>query len=174
MRGAALPLPFSGLKGKVMLRASDLLRPITNGKVLCLEAYREELKNANKMIKSVNDNCHKRYTLHTVPLMKLGLAYYDADDCVTYVRDHLVEQGFYVKRVLPGNVLFISWDPQHIKPEKPRAESKKVESSASPSKPTEHVIEYNPSSAISGLHLRATLMKNNPKYAHLQAKKKRQ
>jgi len=72
----------------------------------------------------------------------------------------------------PGNILFISWSREDVqkvqeqnqKREKPKPET--LETSETTNKVIE--IRHNPTSALSSMHLKTTLMQDNPRYDHLK------
>lgn len=66
-------------------------------------------KCCNAIQESCMSSAAKEYIFFTVPYILAGEPIYNFTECITYLKDKLKERGFYRKRLVPGNVLFISW-----------------------------------------------------------------
>jgi hypothetical protein len=76
----------------------------------------------------VLEKCHKRIrnvasygamnSFYEIPSMIVGLPLYDINQCTQYVIEQLRKVGFLVQLLPPPHmyVLYVSWDPEEIKP----------------------------------------------------------
>ena len=100
------------------------------------ELYRmRKQRETNKKMcyNRVLERCHKRirnvaqyggmHTFYEVPGMIVGLPLYDIQMCTEHIIQKLRENGFLVQLLPPPNtyVLYISWDPEEIRPAKKSA-----------------------------------------------------
>lgn len=94
-----------------------------------------QLKKKKEQIKNVSfdriiEMCHKRIkniaahggmnTFYEIPGMLLGYPLYNIYDCLDYVVDKLRKNGFLVQVLPPPHVcvVYVSWDPEELKPKK--------------------------------------------------------
>ena len=182
----------------ISFKASDLLRDLQVRENLRITNYKTEFHKCLDAVKTVNEHSRKQYTLYSVPLVLPGDPNFELEECISYLKSELSKAEFYVKLMQgAGNVLFISWKPEHItlmqekarkrmRKEKEREEQEKEKEKerekeqakakqrqvnpAVPEEPSSpRVLEFHPKSALSHLSLRSSLMKDNPKYAHLKS-----
>lgn len=92
-------------------------------------------KENNKKIQfdKVLERCHNRIrkvathgglnTIYEVPGMIIGLPLYNINTCTDYIISKLRDNGFLVQLLPPPSVyvIYISWDPEEIKPMKKSA-----------------------------------------------------
>jgi hypothetical protein len=94
-----------------------------------------QLKKKKEQIKNVSfdriiEMCHKRIkniaahggmnTFYEIPGMLLGYPLYNIYECLDYVVDKLRKNGFLVQVLPPPHVcvVYVSWDPEELKPKK--------------------------------------------------------
>ena len=164
-------------------KASDLLRHEETKKRLRRTNYKEQYQKCLDWISTVNEHCHTLYTTYTVPFILPGEPNYQVDECATYLKDELRHSEFYAKVMNPGNELYISWRPEDVEKVRKRNDKKFEKEEREREKEQERrdreyeeeqkanskVIRYNPSAPFSDLHLRATLIKENPRYGNLKS-----
>lgn len=168
-------------------KASDLLKDDQEKHKLRLANYRIEFQKCLDTIANVNMYSHNNFTFYKLPLVLPGDPHFELQECIAYFKEELARAEFYVKLKHPGDILLISWHPQHVKlvqdqvqrrkekqrkeKEKEKAKVKKDEGKGTnlPVKETPRQIDFQPDSALSNLSLRSSLMKDNPKYAHLKS-----
>ena len=86
--------------------------------------YNKILNRAHTKIKTTSRLKHQeQFCFYVVPEFMLGVPKYNLSECVEYIIDKLIENGFSVKYTEP-NLLFISW--QHFIPFYKREEIKKT------------------------------------------------
>ena len=88
-----------------------------------VQIYEKILARVHKKIKhtSKSRNCDK-FCFFLVPEFVLGIPVYNTSDCITYIIDKLLDNGFHVRYTHP-NLLFISW--KHYIPRHERMSIKK-------------------------------------------------
>lgn len=92
---------------------------------------KKKSQNRTKCFDKMLELCHNRIkmvashtgqnTFYEVPGFMIGYPLYNLDEALTYVIDALRKNGFLVQ-ILPEphiGVLYISWDPEELKPPKP-------------------------------------------------------
>ena len=178
------------------LKASDLLKKYEDKRQLRIENYKVQYDKCLDSINNADKYCNQQYTLYTVPYNLPGSVDFDVNECTIYLKEQLRLAEFYVKILKPGNILLISWMAEHVKKvKKQNAKGKALVETINTSKAvfnqfngkpftgdnnrrhestrreneTEHIIEFIPESPLSNIHLRAELMKKNPKYSHLKS-----
>jgi len=163
---------------KPKLKASDLLKSEESNKKYRKRNYRMQYDKCLDLIQTINNHCHSQYTTYNVPAMLPGNPHFDMDECIIFLKEELRKADFYVRLMKPGNVLYISWKPHDVEKVRKlnqRIESKERKKDEELSVNTERkvkekpVIEFNPDSALSELHLTSQLIMNNPKYSHLKS-----
>lgn len=97
------------------------------------ELYQMQRKKQNSkkvVFDKVIELCHRRIrnigafggmnTFYEIPGLLVGYPLYNIYDCTDYVIEHLRKSGFIVQVLPPPQVcvLYISWDPNEIKPPK--------------------------------------------------------
>jgi hypothetical protein len=50
--------------------------------------------------------------MFSVPFTINGEPFYDFEECKKYLKNKMRERGFYCKLMIPGNILFVSWNPK--------------------------------------------------------------
>lgn len=163
-------------KEKPTLKASDLTKNEGIFRRMRKRNYAAQYEKCLDLIQTVNDHCHHQYTIYTVPVIVPGQAHYDLDECTIYLKEELLKADFYVRLMKPGNQLYISWKPEDVEKVRKMKERKRKEEEIDGErrKPTlsRDIIDYNPDSALSNVHLTTSLMMENPKYAHLKSLQK--
>ncbi len=175
---------------RLAFKASDLLKEQEARAKLRRKNYRIQYQKCLSAVASANKDCHKQYTQYTIPLVLPADPHFTLTECIAYLKEKLTEAEFYVKLMQPGNVLLISWLPEDVlkvqkkvekkvekkakERQKERDERKQRADARSPPAPLEQPrepprIDYQPTSALSNLSLRSSLMRDNPKYDHLKS-----
>ena len=87
--------------------------------------YQEVLNKCYQRIRFINDTSYETYCYYIIPNLLFGLPLYDKNECIKFVFDNLIKNGFKVLYLHP-NVFYISWE---IIPEKKKDEDviKKIE-----------------------------------------------
>jgi hypothetical protein len=99
--------------------------------------YEEILKKCHHRIKNVSkQNPLMCYCLYIIPKFIYGIPLYNLSECVKYLFEKLIENGFKVYYTHP-NLLIISWI--HLK------EKKKITASSMQSKEYKEIDNYKPS-----------------------------
>ena len=176
-------------------KASDLIKIDDLRSKLRRKHYKIEYEKCLSVIKTANEQCQTKFTIYTIPHMIPNDMNYEFDECTLYVKNELIKAEFYVRTMKPGNVLFISWDPEKTKTmankrnrivlEEKEERKRKREAQerqrrrenknmTSTRKRETKQIEFVPSSALSTMHLKTSLMADNPDFAHLNTIKKYQ
>jgi len=87
--------------------------------------------NRTKSFDQIMELCHRRIRniasyggmncFYEIPGMLVGFPLYNLEECIHYVIDKLRNTGFLVQLLPPPHigVVYISWDPQEIKPKRP-------------------------------------------------------
>lgn len=174
-------------------KASDLVKDEKIKERLRKRNYKVQYQKCLDSISTVNEHCHTQYTVYTVPYSIPGDPNFDVAECTLYLKEELRKSDFYAKLMKPGNLIYISWRPEDV--EKVEKKNKKLQKREEKERKErrekrhlarmketgnvgdtgyytreperDHVIQYDPNSALSNVRLRATLMKNNPKFSHL-------
>ena len=178
-------------------KASDLLKEEEVLSKLRKSNYRVQYQKCLNVVDTAHTDLHKQYTLYKIPLVLPGDPHFDLTECVAYLKKKLTDAEFYVKLMQPGNILLISWLPDHVEKVKKKAarevrkgqqrdeakskdakiakdakdavNSKTQQSEETAAKAREDRIAYRPASALSNLSFRSSLMRDNPKYDHLKS-----
>ncbi len=178
-------------------KASDLLKEEEVLSKLRKSNYRVQYQKCLNVVDTAHTDLHKQYTLYKIPLVLPGDPHFDLTECVAYLKKKLTDAEFYVKLMQPGNILLISWLPDHVEKVKKKAakeirkgqqkdeaikdaktakDAKDFQNSSSKNRQTEGTaaksedrIAYQPASALSNLSFRSSLMRDNPKYDHLKS-----
>jgi len=91
---------------------------------------KKKLKNRSKCFDYIIELCHRRIrtvssycgqnTFYEIPGFVVGYPLYNLNECITYVVDALRKNGFLIQILPPPNisVIYISWDPRELKPQK--------------------------------------------------------
>ena len=91
---------------------------------------KKKLKNRTKCFDYIIELCHRRIrtvssycgqnTFYEIPGFVVGYPLYNLAECITYVVDALRKNGFLIQILPPPNisVIYISWDPRELKPQK--------------------------------------------------------
>ncbi|KAJ3082366.1 hypothetical protein HK102_001755 [Quaeritorhiza haematococci] len=133
--------------------------------------YTDQVRKCFDHIKYVGQNGTK-HTFYTVPMCILGEPYYNGVDCIHILKQELKNRGFRRKVCDPGNVLFISWDPNH-QPKSDKKSDKKSDAVPNQAlrmpqrevpKIEQQVLSLNPDKPLSRIKFIADLIKTNPKY----------
>lgn len=96
-----------------MYKASDLQTDVIFQKKVQRKLYSHQLKVCMNEIKTTNDGGSK-YILFKPPILISGEPHYIQDECVAFLKRNLIKYDYYVRLVLPGDSIFISWDINHI------------------------------------------------------------
>lgn len=84
-----------------------------------------------KCFDHIMELCHRRIRniasygglncFYEIPGLLIGFPLYNLEECTTYIIDKLRTSGFLVQLLPPPQVsiIYISWDPQEIKPRRP-------------------------------------------------------
>lgn len=96
-----------------MYKASDLQTDVVFQKKVQRKLYSHQLKVCMNEIKTTNDGGSK-YILFKPPILISGEPHYIQDECVAFLKRNLIKYDYYVRLVLPGDSIFISWDISHI------------------------------------------------------------
>jgi hypothetical protein len=86
-------------------------------RTICFDRVLEICHNRIKSIAELNG----QNTFYEVPGFMMGFPLYNLQECLEYVVDALRKNGFLVQ-ILPAPhvaVIYISWDPEELKPPKP-------------------------------------------------------
>ncbi len=87
--------------------------------------------NRTKCFDYIIELCHRRIRniasyggmncFYEIPGLLIGYPLYNLEECTTYVIEKLRTSGFLVQLLPPPHVsvVYISWDPQEIKPKRP-------------------------------------------------------
>jgi hypothetical protein len=96
-----------------MFTADDLRheREVRDGVKYTL--FRNTLNQCLEVIKHKNESCSEMWLFYDVPSTLAGEPLYNQNECTKYLIPMLSQCGFYVKRCKPGNIIFISWHPEH-------------------------------------------------------------
>ena len=140
--------------------------------------FKQELQKCMTYIKETHKYQKGNATIHNVPLSLLGEPVYDWEECVKYVKRKLIQNNFYVRTCLPGNRLFISWDPKHVAQVPHLQKLNNIEPPRTPSPPPRSpspVIEYIPSTSRRRSHdeFRKQVMQDISLEPHRKRSKKR-
>lgn len=180
------------MSARLAFKASDLLKEEEARAKLRRTNYRVQFQKCLSAVETAHKDLHRQYTQYTIPFALPADPHFTLAECISYLKEKLTEAEFYVKLMKPGNVLLISWLPEDVVKVKKKAEKKaklrqkerderkeraaalrameqppaaeRPQGSQGPAK-----IEYQPSSALSNLSLRSSLMRDNPKYDHLKS-----
>lgn len=94
---------------------------------------RKKENNTRNYFNTVLQKCHSKIrtvaqqgglnTFYEVPGMVIGLPLYDIKACTEYIIKQLRDSGFLVQLLPPPSVyvIYVSWDPEEIKPMKKSA-----------------------------------------------------
>ena len=175
---------------RLAFKASDLLKEEEARAKLRKTNYRVQFQKCLSAVESAHKDYHRQYTQYTIPFALPADPHFTLTECISYLKEKLTEAEFYVKLMKPGNVLLISWLPEDVVKVKKKVDEKarlrqkereeRKERAAAlrameQPPPTEQGsqgparIEYKPTSALSNLSLRSSLMRDNPKYDHLKS-----
>jgi len=136
-----------------MYKASDLQEDVFFKKKVQRKLYSHQLRVCMNEIKTNNDSGSK-FTIFKVPLLISGEPHYLQEECTQFLKDNLIEFDYYVRLVSPGDTLFISWDPLHIR--KPKQDMQ-----VTPHQEEQVEEMYcDPSDPLSFLQVTAELLKN--------------
>jgi hypothetical protein len=91
---------------------------------------KKKLKNRTKCFDYIIELCHRRIrtvssycgqnTFYEIPGFVVGYPLYNLSECITYIVEALRKNGFLIQILPPPNVsvIYISWDPRELKPQK--------------------------------------------------------
>jgi hypothetical protein len=167
-------------------KASDLVKKKKESDDLSEYNYKVQLDKCYTHIKNIHQNCKDDvFTFFNIPVVLYDNPNYNSLKCKEYLKKKLKENEFYVETsASSANSLYISWKPEDvskIKQELDYIKQKKMEEynknqvleRQSIENRKKQQIKWKPSSAISDLKVKAALMQDNPKYAHLKNLKKK-
>jgi hypothetical protein len=98
-----------------MFTAEDLRHDREVKDKIKFDIYKRMMNQCLDVIKSKNGSCSDMWIFHEVPLIVPGEPLYESTECLQYMIPILKEYGFWVKQCKPGNILFVSWHPEHCK-----------------------------------------------------------
>lgn len=157
------------------LKASDLLKKDKERERLRRANYNKECEKCLDWIQNADSFTCSKYTIYTLPAFLISDANYVLHECVQFVKEKLTRSEFYVRVLKPGDRLFISWDPKLIKvPERKITKASSTQrrrDAQEESRPGPSIV-FDANSSLSRLRAAATLMTDNPRYAHLDSVKK--
>lgn len=102
---------------------------ITLGELYDMKKKKET--NRTKCFDHIMELCHRRIRniasygglncFYEIPGLLIGFPLYNLEECTTYVIEKLRTSGFLVQLLPPPHVsiVYISWDPQELKPRRP-------------------------------------------------------
>jgi len=165
-------------------KASDLVKSKQKSDDMSEYNYRVLLDKCYVHIKNIHQNCkNDSFTFFNIPVILYDDPYYNFEKCKEYITRKLKENEFYVETSASDlGALYISWKKQDVEQVKQELYEKhqariqqetrrQQEQDAIERKRKEQQIKWKPSSAISEMRMKSTLMKDNPKYAHLNSVK---
>lgn len=86
-----------------------------------LNTFKLILSRIHNKIKKIADVANSQpLCIYEIPLHIIGHPVYDFKECVSYIMNKLVENGFEVKYLHPSNYIIISWEnfvPQYVRNE---------------------------------------------------------
>ncbi|KAJ3170019.1 hypothetical protein HDU87_000485 [Geranomyces variabilis] len=109
---------------KLSFKASDLLKEEEALARLRKKNYRIQFQKCLNVVNSAHKDLHQQYTVYNVPLVLPGDPHFSLQECIAYLKEKLTDAEFYVKLMQPGNVLLISWLPEHVRKVKKKAQQK--------------------------------------------------
>ena len=75
--------------------------------------YEDQLQ---KMLREIDQACQsptaKDRLLFTIPSIVGGEPFYEFEECKKFLKTKIREKGFYCRLMIPGNILFVSWNPK--------------------------------------------------------------
>jgi hypothetical protein len=77
--------------------------------------FKRILSQCLEAVKLKNESCTEMWLFYEVPKLIPGEPLYKHYECIQFLTPMIQECGFWVKQCKPGNILFISWHPDHNK-----------------------------------------------------------
>jgi len=178
---ARFPKKFFKNRKVMSLKASELVSDKDKIYEISKYNYKCELDKCFTHIRKVWKECKNETTYYSIPYTLYDNPYYDKNECIKYLKEHLYASEFYV-RILSSNenCLYISWkknDVDKVKIYLQKQKQKQLEirqqelqkEQQIKKERKESLINWHPQSAISDLKMKTFLMKGNPKYSHLKS-----
>lgn len=140
-----------------------------------VKAYEDRLARCMAEVKMIcNVSPGKTYAMYEIPRHLHGdPPHVSYENSIQFVITSMRKNGFLIRR-MNDDRLFISWDKEHISQEhtdeiknarKKRRLGKRLDGDDEDYEDEEEPIMYSPQGVFGNLHLRAEVMKRNPKYS---------
>jgi hypothetical protein len=89
------------------------------------ESFEKVLEQCYRKISRIVQQKYELFVFYEVPECVLGYPLYNVDECLSYAKTHLEQNGFLVKYFFP-NILYISWNQAEIEKAKLQTEMQTI------------------------------------------------
>lgn len=98
-----------------MLSANEMRHEREMKDKLKYDLFKRILQQCHDAVRQKNQSCSEMWLFYEIPTIVVGEPLYNSKECGEYIQEMLKDCGFWVKMCKPGNVIFISWHPEHCR-----------------------------------------------------------